>query len=331
MSSTSDSQNQTMSFGNNSPISSYSSSSISISPPPSPRKTTKTLTQTKPTHGGATSSQRSSVSKPSTAPTKLPFKASKAIITPPAKIPQPKPKTPQPKPKTTPKLRAKTPAKPRMHSSSTATSRPYTKLAPPPVIPNITMVGATHNPLPAYIHNALSPAVHPPSPLSIKPLATIYPVESDASSQPPHSPIFISSPGMPNITMVGATHNPLLAYIHNAPSPAVHPPPPLSIEPLATIYPVESDASSQPPHSPILISSPGMPHTLVGTPPFTPFTPPSDNPASERNLEELAELARLDEQEVFGAILASLNQSQEEEKVICSDPPNTSLELDEVE
>ncbi|XP_038875120.1 extensin-like [Benincasa hispida] len=267
MSSASDSQNQTVSFGNDSPVSSFSSSSVSISPPPSPRKTTKTLTQTKPTHGGATSSQQPSVLKPSIAPTKLSSKAFKAIVTPPTKIPQPKPKTTQPKPKTTPKPRAKTPAKPRMRPSSTAVSKPYTKPAPPPVIPNVIMVGATHNPLPAYAHNA--------------------------------------------------------------PSPAVHPPPPLSIEPLATIYPVESDALCQRPHFPILISSPRMLHTLVGTPQFTPPIQPSDGPASERNLEELAELARLDEQEVFRVILASFNQSQEEEQVMRLDPSNTSLELDE--
>ncbi|XP_038895905.1 extensin-like [Benincasa hispida] len=203
----------------------------------SPRKTTKTLTQTKLTYGEATSSQRPPVSKPSTTPTKLAFKASKAIVTPPTKILQPKPKTPQPKPKTTPKPRAKTPAKLRMRPSFMAASKPYTKPASPPVIPNITIVGATHNPLPAYVHNA--------------------------------------------------------------PSPVVHPPPPLSIEPLATIYPVESDASSQPPHSSILISSLGMPHIPVGSPSFIPPIPPSDSPASERNLEELAELARLDEQEVL--------------------------------
>ncbi|XP_038882307.1 extensin-like [Benincasa hispida] len=150
---------------------------------------------------------------------KLPSKASKAIVTPPAK-------TPQPKPKTTPKPKAKTPAKPRTHPSSTAASKPYTKPAPPSVIPNITMVGATHNPL--------------------------------------------------------------LVYVHNAPSPVVRPPSPLSIKPLATIYPVESDASSQPSRSSILIYSPGTPHTSVGTPPFTPPIPPSDSPALERNLEELA-------------------------------------------
>ncbi|XP_038887895.1 extensin-like [Benincasa hispida] len=212
-----------MSFGNDSSVSSFFSSSVSISPPSIPRKTTKTLAQTKPTHGGATSSQRPSVSKPSTAPTKLPSKASKATVTPPAKIPQPKPKTPQPKPKNTLKPRAKTPTKPRTRPSSTVTFKPYTKPAPPPVIPNITMVGAMHNPL--------------------------------------------------------------QAYAHNAPLPAVHPPPPLSIEPLATIYPVESDTSSQPPSSPILISSSGTPHTPVGTPSFTPPIPPSDSPASSAILK----------------------------------------------
>ncbi|XP_038888541.1 extensin-like [Benincasa hispida] len=116
-------------------------------------------------------------------------------------------------------------------------------------------------------------------------------------------------PVIPNITMVTATHDPLPANLHNAPSPAVRPPPPLLIQPLATIYPVESDVSSQPPHLPIFISSPGEPHTPVGTPSFTPPIPFSNSPALECNLEELAELARLDEQEVFGAILASLNQS----------------------
>ncbi|XP_038891678.1 uncharacterized protein LOC120081071 [Benincasa hispida] len=111
----------------------------------------------------------------------------------------------------------------------------------------------------------------------------------------------------------------------------MRPPSPFSIQPLATIYPVASDASSQPPHSPIVISSSGSPHTPTDTPPFTPPRPPSDSPASERNLEELVELARLNEQEVFEAILASLNQGQEEEQVIHSDPPNASLELDEAE
>ncbi|XP_038889723.1 transcription initiation factor TFIID subunit 8-like [Benincasa hispida] len=150
-----------------------------------------------------------------------------------------------------------------------------------------------------------------------------------AASKPYTKPTL--PPVIPNITMVGATQNPLPTYVHNAPSPAVRPPPPLSIEPFATIYPVESEAWSQPPHSPILISSPSMPHTLVGTPPFTPPIPPSDSLVSERNLEELAELARLDKQEVFNAILASLNQSQEEEQMMRSDPPNASLELDEAE
>ncbi|XP_038896215.1 extensin-like [Benincasa hispida] len=187
MSSTSDSQNQSISFGND--------------------------------------SQRPTVSKPSSAPTK----ASKTIVTPPAKILQPKPKTPQQKPKSAPKPRAKTPAKPRTRPSSTIASKPYTKPAPPPIIPNITMVGATHDPFPAYAHNA--------------------------------------------------------------PSLAVHPPPSFSIEPLAIIYPVESDASSQPSPSPILISSPGMPYTPMGTPPFTPPIPPSNSPASEHNLEELTGLA----------------------------------------
>ncbi|XP_038890884.1 transcription initiation factor TFIID subunit 8-like [Benincasa hispida] len=129
---------------------------------------------------------------------------------------------------------------------------------------------------------------------------------------------------------MGAMHDTLPAYLHNTPSLVVRPPPPLSIQPLATIYPVNSDASSQPPHSPIVISSSKTPHTLVGTPLFTPY-PPSDSPASERNPEELAELARLDEQEVFGAILGSLNQGQEENQVMHSDPPNASLELDEAE
>ncbi|XP_038904489.1 pollen-specific leucine-rich repeat extensin-like protein 4 [Benincasa hispida] len=238
-------------FGNDSSVSSYSSASVSISPPSSTRKTTTTLAQTKPTHGGANSSPQLAISKPSSAHTKLPTRASKTTVTPPAKIPQSKPKTPQQKPKSAPNQRAKTQEKPRTRPSSTVASKPYTKSVPQPIIPNITMVGATHDPLPAYAHNA--------------------------------------------------------------PSPAVRPPPPLSIEPLATIYPVESDALSQPSPSPILISSPETPHTPMGTPSFTPPIPPSDSPASEHNLEELAELARLDEQVVFRAILASLNQGQEEE------------------
>ncbi|XP_038896009.1 pectinesterase inhibitor 10-like [Benincasa hispida] len=169
-------------------------------------------------------------------PTKLPSKTTKATL--PAK-------NLQLKPKTTPKPKAKTSSKSRQRPSSTAATKPYTKPAPPPFIPNITPMGATHDPLPAYLNSA--------------------------------------------------------------PSPVMRPPPPLSIQPLVTIYPIELDASSQTPHSPIVISSPGMPHTLVGTPPFTLPIPPSDSPASERNPEELAELARLDEQEVFGAILTSLN------------------------
>ncbi|XP_038891584.1 microtubule-associated protein RP/EB family member 1-like [Benincasa hispida] len=132
MSSASDSQNQTMSYGNNSPVSSYSSSSVSISLPPSLRKTSKAPVQIKPTHSGATaSSQWPSRSKPTTTPIKPPSKTTKAIATLPSK-------TPQPKPKTTPKPKPKTPSKLRQHSSSTATSKPYTKPAPPPFIPNIT-------------------------------------------------------------------------------------------------------------------------------------------------------------------------------------------------
>ncbi|XP_038885746.1 extensin-like [Benincasa hispida] len=181
MSSASDSQNQTMSFRNHSPVCSFSSSSVSTSPPSSFRKTLKPSVQIKPMHGGATStSQWPSRSKPTTTPTKPPSK------------------TPQPKPKATPKLKLKTLSKPRQGSSSTATNKPYTKPAPPPFIPNITLVGATHDPIPTYLHNAPSPAVCPPPPLSIQPLATIYPVDTDASSQPPRSPIVISSPGSPH-------------------------------------------------------------------------------------------------------------------------------------
>ncbi|XP_038875114.1 extensin-like [Benincasa hispida] len=229
MSSASDSQNQSMSYGDVLSVSSFSSSSISTSPPPSPRQTSKTSVPTKCLHGGASStSQRPSRLKPT-----------KAIITLPSKTTQ--------QPKTTPKPKPKTPSKPRQHpSSSTAAKKPYTKPAPPPFIPNITPIGATYDPIPVYLHNASSPAVHPP--------------------------------------------------------------PPLSIQPLATIYPVEADASSQPLRSPIIISSPGSPHTPSGTPKITPPRPNPDSPASERNLEELVKLARRDEQEVFRAILASLNQ-----------------------
>ncbi|XP_038896326.1 proline-rich receptor-like protein kinase PERK2 [Benincasa hispida] len=252
MSSASDSQNQSMSFGDVSLVSSFSSSSVSTSPPPSPRQTSKTTIPIKLLLSGAFStSQRPSWSKPT-----------KAIITLPSKTTQ--------QPKTTPKPKPKTPSKPRQRpSSSTAAKKPYTKPAPPLFIPNITQVGATHDPIPVYLHNA--------------------------------------------------------------PSPAVRPPPPLSIQPLATIYSIEVDASSQPSRSPIIISSSGSPHTPSGTPPITPPRPSSDSPASEHNLEELAKLARRDEQEVFGAILASLNQGQKEEQVMRSDPPNASLELDEVE
>ncbi|XP_038880429.1 proline-rich receptor-like protein kinase PERK2 [Benincasa hispida] len=181
-----------MSFGNDSPVSSYSSSSVSISPPPSPSKISKALVQTKPTHGGATSSfQRPSRSKPSITPTKPPSKTTKAIATLHSK-------TLQPKTKTTPKPKPNTPSRLRQRPSSTATSKPYTKPGPPPFFPNITLMGATHDPLPAYLHNAPSLAVHPPPPLSIQPQATIYPVDSDVSSQSPRSPIVISSPRSPH-------------------------------------------------------------------------------------------------------------------------------------
>ncbi|XP_038877204.1 proline-rich receptor-like protein kinase PERK2 [Benincasa hispida] len=185
MSSASDSQNQTMSFENDSLVSFFSSFSVLTSPPPSPRKTSKPSVQIKPTHGGATStSQRSSRSKPITTPTKPPLKSTKAITTLPAK-------TPQLKPKANPKPKPKTPSKPRQHLSSTTVNKPYTKAAPPPFIPNIAPVGATYDPLLTYLHNALSPAMRPAPPLLIQPLATIYPVELDASSQLSCSPIFI--------------------------------------------------------------------------------------------------------------------------------------------
>ncbi|XP_038874886.1 36.4 kDa proline-rich protein-like [Benincasa hispida] len=226
MSCASDSQNQTMSFENDSPINSYSSSCVSISLPPSLRKTSKAPIQIKLMHGRATSSsQRLSRSKPTTTPTKPPSNTTKAIVTLPSK-------TAQPKPKTTPKPKGKIPAKTRQRPSSTA-AKPYTQPAPPPFIPNITPMGAMHDPLPAYLHNA--------------------------------------------------------------PSPAMRPLPLLSIQSLATIYPIKSDASSQPPRSPIIISSPGFPYTPSGTPPFTLPRPPSNSPTLECNPKELAELARLDE------------------------------------
>ncbi|XP_038882333.1 extensin-like [Benincasa hispida] len=201
MSSASDSQNQTMSFGNNSLVSSYSSSSISLSSPRSPKKTSKPSIQSKPTHDRATFSSSQRPSKPTTTPTKLPSKTSKAIATLPAE-------TSQPKPKITHKSEPKKPSKPRQHLSSTAATKLYTKLAPPPFIPNITPMGATHDPLPTYLHNTPSPAVRPPPPLSIQPLATIYSVDSDASSQPLHSSIVISSPGMPHTPVGTPTFTP---------------------------------------------------------------------------------------------------------------------------
>ncbi|XP_038889466.1 proline-rich extensin-like protein EPR1 [Benincasa hispida] len=178
-------------------------------------------------------------------------KSSKKPVNPLAKTTLPRAKTLQ-KPKSTPKPRVKTPAKTRTCPSFMAAFKPYTKPAPPPFIPNITLVGATHEPLPTYAHTT--------------------------------------------------------------PSPVVHPPPSLSIEPLATIYLVESDTSNQPSPSPILISSPGTPHTPVETPPFTPPISASDSPASKHNLEDLAESARRDEEEVFGAILDRSTKSKKQLK-----------------
>ncbi|XP_038904455.1 36.4 kDa proline-rich protein-like [Benincasa hispida] len=163
-------------------------------------------------------------------------KSSKKPVNPLAKTSLPRAKTSQ-KPKSALKPKVKTPVKTRSRLSYMPASKPYTKPAPPSLILNKTLVGATHEPLPTYAHIA--------------------------------------------------------------PSPVVHPPPFLSIEPLAIIYPVESDTSNQLSPSPILISSPGMPHTLVGTPPVIPSIPASDSPASEHNLEDLAELARCDEEQVF--------------------------------
>ncbi|XP_038877844.1 extensin-like [Benincasa hispida] len=268
MSSGSDSQNQSYSLGNDLSVSYFFSSSFSSSPPPSPRKSTSIPTQSKASYGGATSAQRLAAPTPPSTSMKALAKSSKKPVNPPAKTSLPRAKTPQ-KPKSAPKPRVKTPAKTRTRPSFMAVSKPYTKPALLPFIPNITLVGATHEPLPTYAHTA--------------------------------------------------------------PSPTVRPPPPLSLEPLATIYSVESDTSNQPSPSPILISSPGKPHTPVGTPPFTPPIPASDSPTSEHNLEDLAELATRDEEEVFGAILATLNQEQEATQVIRSDPPNASFELDEPE
>ncbi|XP_038874894.1 extensin-like [Benincasa hispida] len=197
MSFASDNQNQTMSFENNSPVSSYSFSSVSTSPPPSPRKTSKSSIQIKLMHGGATStSQQPSQLKPTTTPTKLPSKTTKAIATLPTK-------TPQPKPKTTPKPKPKTPLKLRKHLSSTAANKLYTKPTPPPFIPNITSVGATYDPIPAYLHNAPSPTMRPPPPPSIQPLATIYLVESGRvkpTARSTHRHILLWSPHTPSGT-----------------------------------------------------------------------------------------------------------------------------------
>ncbi|XP_038882398.1 lysine-rich arabinogalactan protein 19-like [Benincasa hispida] len=184
MSSVFDSQNQSMSYGGMSPVSSFSSSSASMSPPPNPRRTSKTLVLTKPLHDGPSSnSQRPSRSKPIKTTTNLSFKTHQ-------------------KPKTIAKPKPKTPTKPRQQrpSSSAAAKKPYTKPAPPPFIPNITLVGATYDPIPAHLHNTPSPAVHPPPPLSIQPLATIYSIEAEEASQSLllRSPIIISSSGSPH-------------------------------------------------------------------------------------------------------------------------------------
>ncbi|XP_038887150.1 gibberellin-regulated protein 14-like [Benincasa hispida] len=236
MSSGSDSQNQSYSLGNDSPVSSFSFSSFLSSPPLSPRKSTSVPTQSKASYGSATSAQRLAAPTPPSTSMKALAKSSNKPVNPPAKTSLPRAKTLK-KPKSAPKPRVKTPAKTRMHPSPMVASKPYTKPAPPPFIPNITLVGATHEPLPTY------------------------------------------------------------AYI--APSTVVRPPSLLSIEPLAITYPVELDTSNQPSPSPILISSLGMPHTPVGTLPFTPFIPTSNSPTSEHNLEDLAELATRDEEEVF--------------------------------
>ncbi|XP_038874910.1 classical arabinogalactan protein 9-like [Benincasa hispida] len=245
MSSGSDSQNQSYALGNDSPVSSFSSSSFSSSPPPNLRKSTPVSTQLKASYGGATFALHLDVPTPPSTFEKALAKSSKKLVNPPAKTSLPRAKIPQ-KPKSAPKPRVKTPAKTRTRPSSMVAFKPYTKPA--------------------------------------------------------------SSPFIPNITLVGTTHEPLRTYTHTAPSPAVRSPPPLSIEPLAIIYPVESDTSNQPSPSPIIISSPGTPHTPVSTPPYTPPIPASDSPVSEHNLEDLIELTRRDEEEVFGAILASLNQ-----------------------
>ncbi|XP_038896005.1 vegetative cell wall protein gp1-like [Benincasa hispida] len=201
MSSDSDSQNQSYSLGKDLPISSFSSSSFSSSPPLSPRKSTSVLTQSKASYGSATSTQRLVAPTPPSTSMKALSKSSKKLINPLTKTSRPRAKTPQ-KPKSTSKLRVKTPAKTRMCPSFMAVSKPYTKPAPPPFIPNITLVGATHETLPTYAHTAPSPAVRPPHPLSIKPLAIFYPIDSDTSNQPSPSPILISSPGTPH-TPVG--------------------------------------------------------------------------------------------------------------------------------
>ncbi|XP_038904528.1 leucine-rich repeat extensin-like protein 5 [Benincasa hispida] len=181
MSSNSDSQNQSYSLGNDSPVSSFSSSSFSSSPPPSPRKSTSVPTQSKASYSGATAGQCLAASTPHSTSMKALAKSSKKLVNPSAKTSLPRAKTPQ-KPKSAPKPRVKTPAKTRARPSSMTASKPYTKPAPPPFIPNITLVGATHEPLPTYAHTAPSLAVRPPPPLSIEPLATIYPVELDTSN-----------------------------------------------------------------------------------------------------------------------------------------------------
>ncbi|XP_038877366.1 histone H2A.v2-like [Benincasa hispida] len=203
MSSASNSQNQSMSYRGMSLVSSFSSSSASMSTPPNPHQTSKTPIP-KPSHGGHSStSQLPSRSKPIETTTNL--KTSKT----------------HQKPKTTAKPKPKTPTKPRQQhpSSSVATKKSYTKPALPPFIPNIMPMGAMHDPIPTHLHTA--------------------------------------------------------------PSPAVRPLPPLSIQPLAIIYPIEAGASQPLPLRAIIISSPGLPHTPSGTPPITPPRPSSDSPVSE--------------------------------------------------
>ncbi|XP_038880455.1 proline-rich receptor-like protein kinase PERK2 [Benincasa hispida] len=227
--------------------------------------------------------------------------------------------SPPPNPRRT--LKTPVSTKPSHDGPSSASQRPFRSKP----------IKTTTNPKSSKTHQKSKTTAKPKPKTPTKPRQQ-RPSFSAAAKKPYIKPA--PPPSIPNITSVGVMHDPIPAHLHNAPSPVVRTLPPLSIQPLATIHLIEAEGASQPlpPRSPIIISSPGSPHTPSGTLPITPSRPSSDSPASERNIVELAELAQRDVLEVFGAILASLNQGQEEEEqVMHPDPTNTSLESDEVE